>query len=155
MFFELGSAPFLNVFDDLRINLLEEIIGLSQYPVDVLVFESLLHDVAFLPDYQLSFHENIGIRGSTVIVCLSSTTVASKIHLHLQPCSPQSRSFFIHLVVSHGRIFRPKHVATGGGGYRFALARNYHNWVLTKDLHQSSDISPSESKNMYFSHILR
>jgi hypothetical protein len=26
---------------------------------------------------------------------------------------------------------------------------------LTKDLHQSSDISPSESKNMYFSHILR
>src|SRR5208282_5018403 len=57
MFFKLGSAPLLNVFDDLGINLLEEFIGLSQYLFDVLVFESLLHDVAFLPDYQLAFHE--------------------------------------------------------------------------------------------------
>jgi hypothetical protein len=57
MFFKLSSAPFLNVFDDLRINLLEEFIGLSKYLFDVFVFESLSHDVAFLPDYQFSFHE--------------------------------------------------------------------------------------------------
>jgi len=27
-----------------------------------------LHDVAFLPDYPLSFHENIGIRGSNSVL---------------------------------------------------------------------------------------
>jgi hypothetical protein len=48
---------FFHVFDDLGINLLEEIVGISQYLFDVFVFESLLHDVAFPPDYQLSFYE--------------------------------------------------------------------------------------------------
>jgi hypothetical protein len=57
MFFKLGSAPFLNVFDDLRINLLEEFICLSRYLFVVFVLERLLHHVAFLPDYRLSFQE--------------------------------------------------------------------------------------------------
>jgi hypothetical protein len=88
----LGSAPFLNVFDDLRINLLEELIGLSQYLFDVFVFESLLHDVAFLPDYQFSFHENIGIRGSTVIACSFSPMIASKTCRHRRRRLPLKRS---------------------------------------------------------------
>jgi hypothetical protein len=53
----LESSLFFHVFYDLGISLLEEIIGLSQYLFDIFVFEGLLHDVAFLPDYQLSFHK--------------------------------------------------------------------------------------------------
>jgi hypothetical protein len=55
LLFKLSPLLFLQLFDDLGINLLEKIIGISQYLFDVFVFISLFHDVAFLPDYQILF----------------------------------------------------------------------------------------------------
>ena len=60
LLFKLSSLLFFQVFDDLGINFLKEIIGLSQYLFDLFVFISLLHDIAFLPDYRLLFHEIFG-----------------------------------------------------------------------------------------------